>query len=60
MKSPFEFYSGKYQHDLERLSITFERLKRLYIPWEEGKPQIWQFSKLDKKIKDRYCPLYDP
>lgn len=25
---------------------------------EEGKTFSWQFAKLDKRIKDRYCPFY--
>jgi hypothetical protein len=59
MKSPFEFYSGKFQADLETLSYTFEKLRPLYATAEEGKPFSWQFAKLDKKIKDRYCPFYN-
>ena len=59
MKSPFEFYSGKYQKGLEELSKIFEKLRVQYIPWQHGETFAWKFSKLDKKIKERYCPLYN-
>ena len=35
MKSPFEFYSGMYQKDLEHLSKTFDKLRLQYIPWQK-------------------------
>jgi hypothetical protein len=59
MKSPFEFYSGKYIKDLEALSKTFDLLRNQHLPWKEGEPFAWKFSKLDKLIKERYCPLYN-
>ena len=59
MKSPFEFYSGKYQKELEELSKIFEHLRKQHLPWKEEENFSWKFSKLDKKIKDRYCPFYN-
>lgn len=59
MKSPFEFYSGKFQGILQELSHNFDQVRKMHMAWEEGKNFSWQFGKLDKKIKDRYCPFYN-
>lgn len=60
LKSPFEFYSGSFHSDLKKLSQIFDKLKAKYVKIPADKPFSWQFSKLDKKIKEkRYCPLYN-
>jgi hypothetical protein len=45
---------------LKKLSSIFEKLKSKYVKIATGKPFSWEFSKLDKKIKEkRYSPLYN-
>ena len=41
------------------LSKIFEKLRSQYIPWKHGDQFAWKFSKLDKHIKERYCPFYN-
>lgn len=41
------------------LSNIFEKLRNQYIPWQYGDQFAWKFSKLDKHIKERYCPFYN-
>lgn len=45
---------------MKKLSSIFDKLKSKYVKIPNDKPFSWEFSKLDKKIKEkRYSPLYN-